>query len=105
MNRGAVFDHVFVCSSEPFSPLTFSSSKRMDETVEVQRYPVALFARVRGWVASGSPGGLFDPLEGFELDEAVSQARAVEPLVARDSVPEDFKCAKNVRHVLVLRPR
>ena len=86
---GARFDLIVL------DPPSFSNSKRMQNTFDVQRDQRDLLENA---LALLSPGGsLFfsNNRKGFELDPAVSEMAAVEELT-RQTVPRDF--ARHLPH-------
>jgi 23S rRNA (guanine2445-N2)-methyltransferase / 23S rRNA (guanine2069-N7)-methyltransferase len=85
-------------------PPSFSNSKRMSDTLDVQRDHVAL---VRQCVARLTPDGelIFSTnLRRFELDREALSDLAIRDL-GRETLPEDFKRDERIHRCFEIRPR
>lgn len=71
-------------------PPSFSNSKRMEVTFDVQRDQVDLLERTLALLAPGGELIFSNNRQGFKLDEAFASRFAVTD-ITRQTVPEDFK--------------
>ncbi len=85
-------------------PPTFSNSKRMSETLDVQRDHVALLESTLRLVA---PGGILvfsTNFTRFEMDASLTAIAAVED-ISRATVPRDFERHPRIHRCFLLRPK
>lgn len=82
--QGAVFDLIML------DPPSFSNSKRMNSTFDVQRDHAALLRTTLDLLAPGGTLLFSNNRQGFRLDDAVGSLAAVEEITNR-TVPPDFK--------------
>jgi 23S rRNA (cytosine1962-C5)-methyltransferase len=81
---GARFDLIVL------DPPSFSNSKRMQASFDVQRDHADLLARVARLLSPGGRLVFSNNRRGFRLDEAVAELGAVEEITHR-TVPPDFQ--------------
>jgi 23S rRNA (guanine2445-N2)-methyltransferase / 23S rRNA (guanine2069-N7)-methyltransferase len=80
----AAYDLIFL------DPPTFSSSKRMETTFDVQRDHVELINHTMQLLAGGGVLIFSNNFRKFKLDEAALSGYQVEE-ISRQTLPEDFK--------------
>ena len=92
----AQFDLIFM------DPPTFSNSKKMRDTLDVQRDHPRLVELAMARLAPGGTLVFSNNQRRFKLDEALSERYAVEEITARTFDP-DFQRRTNLHHVFLLR--
>ncbi|HAA46028.1 MAG: SAM-dependent methyltransferase [Halomonas sp. 54_146] len=92
----AEFDLIFM------DPPTFSNSKKMRDTLDVQRDHPRLVELAMARLAPGGTLVFSNNQRRFKLDEALSEHYAVEDITARSFDP-DFQRRTNLHHVFLLR--
>jgi len=92
----AEFDLIFM------DPPTFSNSKKMRDTLDVQRDHPRLIELVMARLAPGGTLVFSNNQRRFKLDEAISERYAVEDITSRTFDP-DFQRRTNLHHVFLLR--
>ncbi|MCO7228702.1 bifunctional 23S rRNA (guanine(2069)-N(7))-methyltransferase RlmK/23S rRNA (guanine(2445)-N(2))-methyltransferase RlmL [Halomonas sp. CnH100-B] len=92
----AQFDLIFM------DPPTFSNSKKMRDTLDVQRDHPRLVELVMARLAPGGTLVFSNNQRRFKLDEALSERYAVEEITTRTFDP-DFQRRTNLHHVFLLR--
>lgn len=92
----AEFDLIFM------DPPTFSNSKKMRDTLDVQRDHPRLVELAMARLAPGGTLVFSNNQRRFKLDEALSEQFAVEDITARSFDP-DFQRRTNLHHVFLLR--
>lgn len=92
----AEFDLIFM------DPPTFSNSKKMRDTLDVQRDHPRLVELAMGRLAPGGTLVFSNNQRRFKLDEALSEHFAVEDITGRSFDP-DFQRRTNLHHVFLLR--
>ncbi|MEE3111045.1 MAG: bifunctional 23S rRNA (guanine(2069)-N(7))-methyltransferase RlmK/23S rRNA (guanine(2445)-N(2))-methyltransferase RlmL [Pseudomonadota bacterium] len=92
----AQFDLIFM------DPPTFSNSKKMRDTLDVQRDHPRLVELARARLAPGGTLVFSNNQRRFKLDEALSERYAVEEITTRTFDP-DFQRRTNLHHVFLLR--
>lgn len=92
----AEFDLIFM------DPPTFSNSKKMRDTLDVQRDHPRLVELAMARLAPGGTLVFSNNQRRFKLDEAVSEYYAVEDITGRSFDP-DFQRRTNLHHVFLLR--
>ena len=95
---GTEFDLIFM------DPPTFSNSKKMRATLDIQRDHAQLIELAMARLASGGTLVFSNNQRRFKLDGAVSERYAVEDISARSFDP-DFKRRTNLHHVFLLQTR
>lgn len=93
---GAEFDLIFL------DPPTFSNSKKMRDTLDVQRDHPRLVELAMARLAPGGTLVFSNNQRRFKLDEALSERYAVEDITGRSFDP-DFQRRTNLHHVFLLR--
>lgn len=94
----AEFDLIFM------DPPTFSNSKKMRDTLDVQRDHPRLVELAMARLAPGGTLVFSNNQRRFKLDDAVSERYAVEDITGRSFDP-DFQRRTNLHHVFLLRHR
>lgn len=94
----AEFDLIFM------DPPTFSNSKKMRDTLDVQRDHPRLVELAMARLAPGGTLVFSNNQRRFKLDEALSERYAVEDITGRSFDP-DFQRRTNLHHVFLLRHR
>ncbi|MBZ5486348.1 bifunctional 23S rRNA (guanine(2069)-N(7))-methyltransferase RlmK/23S rRNA (guanine(2445)-N(2))-methyltransferase RlmL [Halomonas aquamarina] len=94
----AEFDLIFM------DPPTFSNSKKMRDTLDVQRDHPRLVELAMARLAPGGTLVFSNNQRRFKLDEALSERYAVEEITSRTFDP-DFQRRTNLHHVFLLRHR
>jgi 23S rRNA (guanine2445-N2)-methyltransferase / 23S rRNA (guanine2069-N7)-methyltransferase len=89
--RGRQFDLIFL------DPPTFSRSKRMDDTLDIQRDHVALLRATAALLAPDGTLIFSTNLRKFRLDRDALPALTVEDITRR-TIPEDFKRNPKIHH-------
>ena len=92
----AQFDLIFM------DPPTFSNSKKMRDTLDVQRDHPRLVELAMARLAPGGTLVFSNNQRRFKLDEALSERYAVEEITTRTFDP-DFQRRTNLHHVFLLR--
>ena len=92
----AEFDLIFM------DPPTFSNSKKMRDTLDVQRDHPRLVELAMARLAPGGTLVFSNNQRRFKLDEALSEHYAVEDITGRSFDP-DFQRRTNLHHVFLLR--
>ncbi|CEP37012.1 MULTISPECIES: bifunctional 23S rRNA (guanine(2069)-N(7))-methyltransferase RlmK/23S rRNA (guanine(2445)-N(2))-methyltransferase RlmL [Halomonadaceae] len=92
----AEFDLIFM------DPPTFSNSKKMRDTLDVQRDHPRLVELAMARLAPGGTLVFSNNQRRFKLDEALSEQFAVEDITGRSFDP-DFQRRTNLHHVFLLR--
>lgn len=92
----AEFDLIFM------DPPTFSNSKKMRDTLDVQRDHPRLVELAMARLAPGGTLVFSNNQRRFKLDEALSERYAVEDITGRSFDP-DFQRRTNLHHVFLLR--
>ena len=92
----AQFDLIFM------DPPTFSNSKKMRDTLDVQRDHPRLVELAMARLAPGGTLVFSNNQRRFKLDEALSERYAVEEVTTRTFDP-DFQRRTNLHHVFLLR--
>jgi 23S rRNA (guanine2445-N2)-methyltransferase / 23S rRNA (guanine2069-N7)-methyltransferase len=92
----AEFDLIFM------DPPTFSNSKKMRDTLDVQRDHPRLVELAMARLASGGTLVFSNNQRRFKLDESLSERYAVEDITGRSFDP-DFQRRTNLHHVFLLR--
>lgn len=92
----AEFDLIFM------DPPTFSNSKKMRDTLDVQRDHPRLVDLAMARLAPGGTLVFSNNQRRFKLDEALYQQYAVEDITGRSFDP-DFQRRTNLHHVFILR--
>lgn len=92
----AEFDLIFM------DPPTFSNSKKMRDTLDVQRDHPRLVELAMARLAPGGTLIFSNNQRRFKLDEALSERFAVEEITARTFDP-DFQRRANLHHVFMLK--
>lgn len=92
----AEFDLIFM------DPPTFSNSKKMRDTLDVQRDHPRLVELAMARLAPGGTLVFSNNQRRFKLDEALSEHFAVEDITGRSFDP-DFQRRTNLHHVFLLR--
>ncbi|MCG7576521.1 MULTISPECIES: bifunctional 23S rRNA (guanine(2069)-N(7))-methyltransferase RlmK/23S rRNA (guanine(2445)-N(2))-methyltransferase RlmL [unclassified Halomonas] len=92
----AQFDLIFM------DPPTFSNSKKMRDTLDVQRDHPRLVELAMARLAPGGTLVFSNNQRRFKLDEALSERYAIEEITARTFDP-DFQRRTNLHHVFLLR--
>ena len=92
----AEFDLIFM------DPPTFSNSKKMRDTLDVQRDHPRLVELAMARLAPGGTLVFSNNQRRFKLDEALSEHYAVEEITGRSFDP-DFQRRTNLHHVFLLR--
>lgn len=92
----AEFDLIFM------DPPTFSNSKKMRDTLDVQRDHPQLVELAMARLAPGGTLVFSNNQRRFKLDEALSERYAVEDITGRSFDP-DFQRRTNLHHVFLLR--
>lgn len=92
----AKFDLIFM------DPPTFSNSKKMRDTLDVQRDHPRLVELAMARLAPGGTLVFSNNQRRFKLDEALSEHFAVEDITGRSFDP-DFQRRTNLHHVFLLR--
>jgi 23S rRNA (guanine2445-N2)-methyltransferase / 23S rRNA (guanine2069-N7)-methyltransferase len=92
----AEFDLIFM------DPPTFSNSKKMRDTLDVQRDHPRLVELAMARLAPGGTLVFSNNQRRFKLDEALSEHYAVEDITERSFDP-DFQRRTNLHHVFLLR--
>jgi 23S rRNA (guanine2445-N2)-methyltransferase / 23S rRNA (guanine2069-N7)-methyltransferase len=92
----AEFDLIFM------DPPTFSNSKKMRDTLDVQRDHSRLVELAMARLAPGGTLVFSNNQRRFKLDEALSEHFAVEDITGRSFDP-DFQRRTNLHHVFLLR--
>lgn len=82
--RAPRYDLIFL------DPPTFSASKRMDGTLDVQRDHVAMLRAAAALLATGGELVFSNNYRGFRLDSEALDELAIEDISAR-TIPEDFR--------------
>ncbi len=94
----AEFDLIFM------DPPTFSNSKKMRDTLDIQRDHPRLVELAMARLAPGGTLVFSNNQRRFKLDDALSQHYAVEEITSRTFDP-DFQRRTNMHHVFLLRHR
>ncbi len=94
----AEFDLIFM------DPPTFSNSKKMRDTLDVQRDHPRLVELAMARLAPGGTLVFSNNQRRFKLDDALSERYAVEEITSRTFDP-DFQRRTNMHHVFLLRHR
>ncbi|WP_106373422.1 bifunctional 23S rRNA (guanine(2069)-N(7))-methyltransferase RlmK/23S rRNA (guanine(2445)-N(2))-methyltransferase RlmL [Vreelandella songnenensis] len=94
----AEFDLIFM------DPPTFSNSKKMRDTLDVQRDHPRLVELAMARLAPGGKLVFSNNQRRFKLDDALSERYAVEDITSRTFDP-DFQRRTNLHHVFLLRHR
>lgn len=94
---GETFDLIFL------DPPTFSTSKSMEATWDVQRDHVALVARIAGWLAPGGVLLLSTNSQRFRL-KAPAPAGAAWQDLSVASIPKDFARSPKIHQLHALKP-
>lgn len=94
----AEFDLIFM------DPPTFSNSKKMRDTLDVQRDHPRLVELAMARLAPGGTLVFSNNQRRFKLDDALSERYAVEEVTSRTFDP-DFQRRTNMHHVFLLRHR
>ncbi|RUR33840.1 bifunctional 23S rRNA (guanine(2069)-N(7))-methyltransferase RlmK/23S rRNA (guanine(2445)-N(2))-methyltransferase RlmL [Vreelandella nanhaiensis] len=94
----AEFDLIFM------DPPTFSNSKKMRDTLDVQRDHSRLVELAMARLAPGGTLVFSNNQRRFKLDETLSERYAVEEITSRTFDP-DFQRRTNMHHVFLLRHR
>ena len=94
----AEFDLIFM------DPPTFSNSKKMRDTLDVQRDHPRLVELAMARLAPGGTLVFSNNQRRFKLDETLSEQFAVEEITSRTFDP-DFQRRSNAHHVFLLRHR
>ncbi|WP_089705440.1 bifunctional 23S rRNA (guanine(2069)-N(7))-methyltransferase RlmK/23S rRNA (guanine(2445)-N(2))-methyltransferase RlmL [Vreelandella arcis] len=94
----AEFDLIFM------DPPTFSNSKKMRDTLDVQRDHARLVALAMARLAPGGTLVFSNNQRRFKLDESLSEQFVVEDITSRSFDP-DFQRRSNAHHVYLLRHR
>ncbi len=94
----AEFDLIFM------DPPTFSNSKKMRDTLDVQRDHPRLVELAMARLAPGGTLVFSNNQRRFKLDDALSERFAVEEITSRTFDP-DFQRRTNMHHVFLLRHR
>lgn len=94
----AEFDLIFM------DPPTFSNSKKMRDTLDVQRDHPRLVELAMARLAPGGTLVFSNNQRRFKLDEALSERYAVDEITSRTFDP-DFQRRTNMHHVFLLRHR
>ncbi|GHB27576.1 ribosomal RNA large subunit methyltransferase K/L [Salinicola rhizosphaerae] len=95
---GGTYDLIFL------DPPTFSNSKRMEGTLDVQRDHAQLIDLAMARLAPGGELIFSNNQRGFTLDATVSERYAVEEITARTFDP-DFTRRTNLHHCFVIQAR
>jgi 23S rRNA (guanine2445-N2)-methyltransferase / 23S rRNA (guanine2069-N7)-methyltransferase len=85
-------------------PPTFSNSKRMQETLDVQRDHVALLSSALRLVSPEGTLVFSTNFTRFELDETVTAMATVED-ISRATVPRDYERNPRIHRCFLLRPK
>jgi 23S rRNA (guanine2445-N2)-methyltransferase / 23S rRNA (guanine2069-N7)-methyltransferase len=85
-------------------PPTFSNSKRMAETLDVQRDHVSLLASTLRLVAPGGVLIFSTNFTRFALDESVMALADVED-ISRSTVPKDYERNPKIHRCFLMRPK
>lgn len=93
---GTEFDLIFM------DPPTFSNSKKMRATLDIQRDHAKLLELAMARLAPGGTLAFSNNQRRFVLDDAISERYAVEDISARTFDP-DFQRRTNLHHVFLLR--
>lgn len=94
----AEFDLIFL------DPPTFSNSKKMEGTLDVQRDHVRLVTLAMARLAAGGTLVFSNNQRRFQLDEGLAERFAVEDISARTFDP-DFERRHDIHHVFLIRHR
>ncbi|MCE8020194.1 bifunctional 23S rRNA (guanine(2069)-N(7))-methyltransferase RlmK/23S rRNA (guanine(2445)-N(2))-methyltransferase RlmL [Halomonas sp. MCCC 1A11036] len=94
----AEFDLIFL------DPPTFSNSKKMEGTLDVQRDHVRLVTLAMARLAAGGTLVFSNNQRRFQLDEGLTERFAVEDISARTFDP-DFERRHDIHHVFLIRHR
>ncbi|SNY96664.1 bifunctional 23S rRNA (guanine(2069)-N(7))-methyltransferase RlmK/23S rRNA (guanine(2445)-N(2))-methyltransferase RlmL [Halomonas sp. hl-4] len=94
----AEFDLIFM------DPPTFSNSKKMRDTLDVQRDHPRLVTLAMARLAPGGTLVFSNNQRRFKLDDSLSEQFVVEDITARSFDP-DFQRRSNAHHVFLLRQR
>jgi 23S rRNA (guanine2445-N2)-methyltransferase / 23S rRNA (guanine2069-N7)-methyltransferase len=98
-DASARFDVVFL------DPPSFSTSKGMDGTLDVQRDHIALITASARVLAPGGTLVFSTNLRKFKLDEdALAEARLVAEDVTAATIPPDFERNRRIHHCYVVKP-
>ncbi|MCG7600932.1 bifunctional 23S rRNA (guanine(2069)-N(7))-methyltransferase RlmK/23S rRNA (guanine(2445)-N(2))-methyltransferase RlmL [Halomonas sp. McH1-25] len=95
---GSEFDLIFL------DPPTFSNSKRMEGTLDIQRDHARLVNLAMARLAPGGTLVFSNNQRRFQLDEALVQRYAVEDITSRTFDP-DFQRRLNLHHCFLIRHR
>lgn len=95
---GSEFDLIFL------DPPTFSNSKRMEDTLDIQRDHIRLLDLAMARLAAGGTLVFSNNQRRFRLDEALTHRYAVEDISARTFDP-DFQRRPNLHHCFLIRHR
>ncbi len=95
-DKSSQFDLVFL------DPPTFSNSKRMKHTLDIQRDHESLIRRTMRRTARDGTLYFSTNLRGFRLAAAISADFRVED-VTRQSIPHDFERRQNIHHCFRIR--
>lgn len=95
---GSEFDLIFL------DPPTFSNSKRMEGTLDIQRDHARLVNLAMAHLAPGGTLVFSNNQRRFQLDEALAQRYAVKDISARTFDP-DFQRRPNLHHCFLIRHR
>lgn len=95
---GSEFDLIFL------DPPTFSNSKRMEDTLDIQRDHARLLDLAMARLAPGGTLVFSNNQRRFRLDEAVTRRYAVEDISAKTFDP-DFQRRPDLHHCFLIRHR
>lgn len=96
LKRPPVYDLIFL------DPPTFSTSKAMDDTLDIQRDHGRLLRQAMRLLAPEGTLAFSCNARRFRLDEAIVESFAVEDVTAW-SIPEDFKRNRRIHHCFLVR--
>ena len=83
-------------------PPTFSNSKRMQDTLDIQRDHVALIQASMRLLAPGGTLYFSTNLRSFRLDSTIESAFSVED-ISKATIPNDFKRRQNIHRCFRIR--
>ncbi|SDK82584.1 23S rRNA (guanine2445-N2)-methyltransferase / 23S rRNA (guanine2069-N7)-methyltransferase [Modicisalibacter muralis] len=95
---GSEFDLIFL------DPPTFSNSKKMDDTLDIQRDHARLLDLTMARLAPGGTLVFSNNQQRFRLDDAVARRYAVEDISAKTFDP-DFQRRPDLHHCFLIRHR
>lgn len=98
IERGERWDLLFI------DPPTFSNSKRMEGTFDVQRDHAHLLTQAGRLIAPGGEIVFSTNRRRFRIDESLSDTMTVED-ITEWSLPDDFTRQRKAHHCFRLRPR